>query len=75
MKELILSIKVIPSAQKTESLGFLSDGTEKIRIKSAPENGKANQELIRFLSERAWGRWEILSGKTTKRKKVRGKWE
>lgn len=53
MKEQTFSIKVIPSAQKTESLGFLSDGTEKIRIKSAPENGKANQELIRFLSERA----------------------
>jgi uncharacterized protein (TIGR00251 family) len=61
-------IKVIPRAKKTESVGFMDDGTEKIRIKSIPEDGKANQELLRFLTERDGGKWTILSGATSTKK-------
>ena len=66
----ILKIKVIPRAQKTESVGYMSDGTEKIRIKAPPEDGKANAELCRFLSERQGGNWEVKSGKSNSLKMV-----
>jgi uncharacterized protein len=61
-------IKVIPRAKKTESVGFMDDGTEKIRIKSIPEDWKANQELLRFLTERDGGNWTLLSGATSTKK-------
>ena len=46
-----LKIKVLPKSPKTEIVETLDDGTIKIRIKAAPEKGKANKELIKFLSE------------------------
>ncbi|EKD63391.1 MAG: hypothetical protein ACD_51C00283G0044 [uncultured bacterium] len=46
-----LRIKVTPKSAKTELTGTLADGTIKIRIAAAPEKGKANKELVKFLSE------------------------
>lgn len=53
-----LRIKVIPKSSKTELVEIMQDPTEdgmaetfKIRIKAAPEKGKANTELIKFLSK------------------------
>jgi uncharacterized protein YggU (UPF0235/DUF167 family) len=46
----------------------MDDGTEKIRIKSIPEDWKANQELLRFLTERDGGNWTLLSGATSTKK-------
>lgn len=50
-----LRIKVIPKSNKNEIVETFtdSDGEEtiKIRIKAAPEKGKANAELIKFLSK------------------------
>jgi uncharacterized protein len=48
---LYLRIKVIPKSAKNEVVDIMEDETIKIRIKAAPENGKANAELIKFLSE------------------------
>lgn len=45
-----MRVKVIPKSPKSEIVGEMDDGTMKIRIKAAPEKGKANKELIRFLS-------------------------
>lgn len=50
-KTLTLSIKVTPKSKKREISQILSDGTLKIKLKSAPEQNKANEELIEFLSE------------------------
>ena len=47
---IILSVKVIPRSSRDEIAGAVGDDL-KIKITSAPEKGKANKALIRFLSE------------------------
>ncbi len=66
-----LRVKVLPKSPKTELVDIMVDGsgekTHKIRIKAAPEKGKANAELIKFLSKHFSVPKEnikILSGKT-----------
>ena len=66
-KQDYLRIKVRPKSAKTEISEILSDGTIKIRIKAAPEKGKANAELIKFLASELnihKSKISILSGKT-----------
>jgi uncharacterized protein (TIGR00251 family) len=46
-----LTIRVTPRARKTGFSGILADGTLRIRISAPPREGKANKELIRFLSK------------------------
>jgi uncharacterized protein len=46
-----LEIKAVPGASKTEFAG-VKDGRLRIRLAAAPEDGKANAELISFLSKR-----------------------
>lgn len=49
-----LRIKVIPKSAKNEVTEIMTDDsgeeTIKIRIKAVPEKGRANAELIKFLS-------------------------
>jgi len=45
-----LEIKAIPGSSKTEFAG-VKDGRLRIRLAAAPEDGKANTELINFLSK------------------------
>ena len=67
-------VKVIPRARKSEIVGFLGDGTLKVKLCAVPEKGKANAELCAVL-----GAWlgvsrdgvSILSGETSQRKRVR----
>ena len=52
-KEIYLRIKVRPGAVSTEARGILNtvDGdTIKIDVAAAPEQGKANVELIKYLA-------------------------
>ncbi len=71
--EVTFSVNVRPNAGKTAAKGFLEDGTMKIDIAAAPEDGKANVELIRFLS-REFGvtrdRITLRSGETSRRKTI-----
>ncbi|MBN1494384.1 DUF167 domain-containing protein [Candidatus Peregrinibacteria bacterium] len=48
---LYLRIKVIPKSAKNQVVDIMNDETIKIRIKAAPEQGKANAALIEFLSK------------------------
>jgi uncharacterized protein len=48
-----LTVKIIPNAKKSEIIGW-EDGKLKIKIKCPPVDGKANKELISFLSKE-WG--------------------
>lgn len=48
--EVLLKIKLFPQAGRTEYIKTLGDGTLKISVKAAPEKGRANRELIRFLA-------------------------
>lgn len=67
-----LRVKVIPRSAKTEIVGEMADGTLKIKIAAPPEKGKANEELIRFLSAHFGTKQvEIISGHTAALKMVR----
>ncbi len=73
----ILRIKANPGAQVTEVKGMWEDKDGrvflKINIAAAPEKGKANKELIRFLADElkvAKSDVEIVGGETDNYKKV-----
>jgi uncharacterized protein len=70
---LILSVKVVPSSGKNK---FVLDksGTLKIYLKSHPERGKANQELVSLLAKELdlrGGLVEIISGQTSANKRLK----
>jgi uncharacterized protein len=67
-----LSIKVQPNAGRNEVIG-LTNGVWKIKIAAPPEKGKANKELIEFLSDTLKLRKDrvtILKGETSHNKVV-----
>lgn len=73
-KPAYLRIKVIPKSAKNEVIDIMDDETIKIRIKAVPEKGKANKELISFLSEELEmpkDRFDIISGKHDQLKLVK----
>ena len=47
---LILNLRVQPCAKRDEIVGFQAN-VVRIRIKAAPVDGKANKQLVRFISE------------------------
>lgn len=47
---LILSVKAIPGASKTEFAG-IHDGRLRVKIAAAPEDGRANDSLAAFLAK------------------------
>lgn len=66
-KQPYLRIKVLPKSAKNEIVDIMDDETIKIRIKAPPEKGKANKELIKFLSrelDMPTDQISIISGKT-----------
>lgn len=69
---MIIMVKVIPNAQKNELIEFV-DSVLKVRVKAPPDKGKANEELIEFLSKEfsvPKSRIQILSGHSSCLKKV-----
>lgn len=76
-----LRIKVIPKSSKNEIVSIQEDSTEfgpqltvRIKIKAAPEKGKANKELIEFLSDKLnlkKDQINIISGHTSQLKLVK----
>lgn len=72
--EIFLRIKVLPRSNKTEFVEMREDNSLKIRLKAVPEKGKANKELIKFLSEEFKTKKEnilIISGQTAQIKLVK----
>ena len=73
-KSIVIQIKVTPKSPRSEIVGIMADGTIKVRVKSAPERGRANEEIIHILSK-ALGidehDIEILHGTTGKLKKIK----
>ena len=45
-----IGVKVLPNAGKNEVVG-MTNGVWRIKIAAPPEKGKANKELINFLSD------------------------
>lgn len=70
---MILMIKVIPKAARTEIVGWEGEYL-KIRVKGIPEKGEVNRALIDFLAKRfkvPKSHIEILSGATSRLKRVK----
>jgi uncharacterized protein len=69
-----LALKIIPRSPRTEFAGAMADGTRKVRIAAAPENGAANAELLRFLAREfqvPLHQVKIVAGASSTRKQVR----
>lgn len=68
-----LPVRVIPRASRNEIVEILSDQTVKVRLKAPPVEGKANEELVKFLSkilDIPKSKIEIVGGKTGRDKLV-----
>lgn len=68
----IISLYIQPNASKTEVIGE-HNGLLKIKIKAPPVDGKANEEVLRFLSKAlniSRSEIEILKGDKSREKKV-----
>jgi uncharacterized protein len=67
-----LAVKITPNAGRNEVTGF-KEGVLQIKIAAPPEKGKANKELVDFLSERLGIRKStilIIKGQTSRNKVV-----
>ena len=72
--QLLLDVKVIPRSSKSEIVGFLPDGSLKVKLAAVPEKGKANDELIQVLATYFDVRKdaiELVTGEVSQRKRVR----
>lgn len=69
----LLTVHVQPGAKRTEVVGIHGDAV-KIRLAAPPVDGKANDCLLAFvaeISEVARREVELVSGETSRRKRVR----
>lgn len=65
-----LEVKVVPGSSRTEVAGWLGESL-KVRVAAPPEKGKANQAVIRLLSELLAlpvASFTIVSGASSQRK-------
>jgi uncharacterized protein (TIGR00251 family) len=71
-KGLLLPVRAVPRASKNEIQGVHGDAL-KVRLQAPPVEGKANQALIRFLSDTLdipRSQFSIASGETVRNKAV-----
>ena len=69
----MLEVKVSPRAARSEVVGTMSDGKLKVKVAAAPEDGQANEELLRVLAEHfgvAQRELKIVSGHSSTRKRI-----
>jgi uncharacterized protein (TIGR00251 family) len=67
-----ISVRVHPNAASNEVVG-VSDGVWQVRVSAPPVKGKANKELIAFLSQLlrvSKGRISIIRGHTSRNKTI-----
>jgi uncharacterized protein len=68
-----LAVRVTPRARKNEIVEVLNDGTVKIHLTAPPVEGKANEALLKFLSnilDVPVSRLDIVAGATGRDKLV-----
>ena len=66
-------VHVIPGSKLNQIVGYMDDGSLKIKLKAKPVEGKANKELIKYLSEVLeikTSEIEIDSGLNSRNKKI-----
>ena len=71
MTEFIIYLVAKPNQKKTEITGQTADGAIKLNVGAPAYQGKANQEILKFFKKKYKLNVEIISGKTSKKKKVR----
>jgi uncharacterized protein (TIGR00251 family) len=67
-----ISLRVYPNAARNEVAGF-TDGVLRVKIAAPPVEGKANRELIAFLSQKLGvgrGCLTIIKGHTSRNKVI-----
>jgi len=72
--EITLKIKVHVKAHETRIKSILADGVIKIDLQTAPENGKGNEALFKFLADEfsvSTSQIDILLGKFSADKTVK----
>ena len=74
----IIAVQVTPKSSKNEIIGWVEgEGGKpvlKVRVAAPPEDGKANRELIKFLSKQwdiAQSRLELVSGESSRHKRLK----
>lgn len=70
---LMVEIKVVPSSGRLE-IKLDKKGGLKCWLKSPPEQGKANTELVKFLAKTlgvAQDKVELMSGQTSRNKRIK----
>ena len=65
-----LNIKVQPNSKKQEIILDLEGNPTKVYLKKPAINGKANQELEKFLSKHFKTKVKIIKGHTSKNKTI-----
>ncbi len=50
-KWVLHKVHVIPASKINQIVGYMDDGSLKIKLKAKPIEGKANKELIKYLSK------------------------
>ncbi|MBN2568515.1 MAG: YggU family protein [Deltaproteobacteria bacterium] len=68
----VFHVRVLPRASRCEIVGIQGDAL-KIKITAPPVDGKANDECIKFLSDRLGikkARISIIAGQASKNKKI-----
>ena len=71
-KKLFIKLKIIPGS-KINFIDTVKNDELVIKIKAAPEKGKANKELIKYLSKKlktAKSEIKIISGSTSRHKLI-----
>jgi len=66
-----IKIKVLPRSSHNEVVGEMTDGTLKIKLTAPPVDGKANEALIKLLTEHfsvPKNKIKLVSGLTSKNK-------
>lgn len=78
MSVTLLKCKITPKAKKSEILGWMEDGNGvnrlRIKLSAPPMDGKANLELLKFLSKKlglSKGALKLVSGEKSRLKTVR----
>ncbi|MAF99006.1 MAG: hypothetical protein CMH61_00180 [Nanoarchaeota archaeon] len=64
-----LKVRVVPNSSRTELVE--ENNQLKLYLKSVPEKGKANRELVRYFRRCLKLSVEIISGKTSRNKVLR----
>ncbi|MHC4595091.1 MAG: DUF167 domain-containing protein [Planctomycetota bacterium] len=72
-ESVVFVVKVVPGSSGTTRICGLLDGTLKVKVSAAPEKGKANQCLLKFLAKQLGVKKNavsIISGKNSPVKRV-----